>query len=67
MAKVYVLQAQGMGDDEDAFENIGVFSSEQKLKEATLDFLEKIRLDRDGSDDIVINVEEFELDVCTYG
>ena len=60
MARVYVLQAQGFGDDEDAYENIGVFTSRDKL-ESTL-----AELEEEWAEDeleVVTNVEEFELDI----
>ncbi len=60
MTKVYILQVQGSGDDEDAFENIGVFSDEQKLEAAKIAFLEKYGSD-DESDEPVFGVEEFVL------
>jgi len=59
MQKVYVLQAQGWGDDEDAFYNIGVYDSIDSLENA------KQNLTREAYDDcfinIVLNVEEFEV------
>ena len=60
MARVYVLQAQGFGDDEDAYENIGVFSSQEKL-ESTLASLEEEWAEDEL--EVVTNVEEFELDI----
>jgi hypothetical protein len=32
--QLYVLAAQGFGDDEDAFETVGVYSSEENAKAA---------------------------------
>ena len=59
MQKVYVLQVQGWGDDEDAFENIGVYDSIDSLENA------KQNLVREAYDDwltdVVLNVEEFEV------
>ena len=60
MATVYVLQAQGFGDDEDAYENIGVFSSQEKF-ESTLASLEEEWAEDEL--EVVTNVEEFELDI----
>ena len=60
MTKVYVLQAQGFGDDEYAFANIGVFSSKDKL-EAALASMQAEWL-ADGLEDVATNVEEYELD-----
>jgi len=31
MQTMYVLQAQGLGDDENAYESIGVYNSKQTL------------------------------------
>ena len=60
MTKVYILQAQGFGDDEDAFENIGVFSSRAKLEKA----LEESQAQWAEDDlEVETRVEEFELDV----
>jgi hypothetical protein len=60
MARVYVLQAQGFGDDEDAYENIGVFSSKERL-ETVLTSLQEEWAEDDL--EVVTNVEEFELDL----
>ena len=62
MTKVYVLQVQGTGDDEDAFENIGVFTTQQEVLKAKFSYLEATM-----NEDAVFNVDEFVLDVCTYG
>jgi hypothetical protein len=59
MQKVYVLQAQGFGDNENEFYNIGVYDSVDSLENA------KQNLVREAYDDcftdIVLNVEEFEI------
>ena len=60
MATVYVLQAQGFGDDEDAYENIGVFTSQDKLETALASLEEEWAEDEL---EVVTNVEEFELDI----
>jgi hypothetical protein len=59
MTTVYILQAQGFGDDEDAFENIGAFSSMEKLEAAL------VVLEAEWAEDeleVVTNVEEMSLD-----
>jgi len=60
---VYILQAQGLGDNEFAFYNTGVYSTlefaqnaEQNLIRASHD---------DGLADIVTNIEMLELDCNT--
>ena len=59
MTTVYILQAQGFGDDEDAFENIGAFSSMEKLEAAL------VVMESEWAEDeleVVTNVEEMMLD-----
>jgi len=36
MQTMYVLQAQGLGDDENAYESIGVYNSKQNKRKKTL-------------------------------
>lgn len=60
MTKVFVLQAQGFGDSEDEFYNIGVFSTEEKLESALLSLQEQWA--EDGLEDVETNVESWELD-----
>ena len=60
MTKVYVLQAQGFGDDEYAFANIGVFSSMEKLQ-AELAILQE-EWETELQLNVVTNVEEYTLD-----
>lgn len=60
MTKVYILQAQGFGDSEYEFANIGVFSSKEKL-EAALASMQQDWL-TDGLEDVVTNIEEYTLD-----
>ena len=54
MQIVYVLQAQGYGDNELAFANVGVYDSMQQLEKT------KQALQTDDAT-IVFNVEEFML------
>lgn len=60
MTKVYILQAQGFGDSEYEFANIGVYSSMEKLQ-AELVILQEEWLE-DGLEDVVTNVEEYTVD-----
>lgn len=59
MQTVYILQAQGFGDDEYAFANIGVFSSKEKLQ-AELAILQE-EWATELQLNVVTNVEEFTL------
>jgi len=59
MQKVYVLQVQGWGDDEDAFYNIGVYDSTDSLENAKQNCVREAY--DDGLTDVVLNVEEFEV------
>jgi len=57
---VYILQAQGYGDLEDAFYNVGVYSTMERAQNA-----ERILLDEaleDGAD-AVTNIEMLEMDM----
>ena len=59
MQKVYVLQAQGFGDREKEFYNIGVYSSKDKLEAALVSMQEEWLID---DFDVVTKVEEYTLD-----
>jgi hypothetical protein len=59
MQKVYVLQAQGLGDNENEFYNIGVYNSINNLEAAKQNFVREAY--DDGLTDVVLNVEEFEV------
>jgi len=59
MQKVYVLQAQGWGDDEDTFYNVGVYDSTDSLENAKQNLVREAY--DDGLTDVVLNVEEFEV------
>ena len=60
MSKVYVVQALGFGDREDAFYNMGVYSTKAQankaLKEMEAEWAE------DDLEDVETNIEEWELD-----
>ena len=59
MQKVYVLQAQGLGDNEYEFYNIGVYDSISNLENAKQNFTREWQAD--GLTDVVLNVEEYEV------
>jgi hypothetical protein len=59
MQKVYVLQVQGFGDNENEFYNIGVYNSINNLEAAKQNVVREAY--DDGLTDIVLNVEEFEV------
>ena len=59
MKTMYVLQVQGWGDDEYAFENVGVYDSRIGVETAQRNLISEA-LD-DGMEDVVTNIEEFEL------
>ena len=59
MNKVYVLQAQGWGDNEDEFYNVGVYDSTDSLENAKQNLVREAY--DDGLTDVVLNVEEFEV------
>jgi hypothetical protein len=59
MQKVYVLQAQGFGDNEYEFYNIGVYNSIDNLENAKQNCVREAY--DDGLIDVVLNVEEFEV------
>jgi len=58
MQKVYVLQAQGWGDSENEFYNIGVYDSIDSLENAKQNC---IREAYDDELEVVLNVEAFEV------
>ena len=58
--KAYVLQVQGYGDDEFAFENIGVYSSKVNAEMAQRNAIAEALEDNDL--EIVTNIEVFDMD-----
>jgi hypothetical protein len=60
MQKVYVLQAQGLGDNEYEFYNVGVYSSVAKLEAAKQNFINEWAAG--GLEDVELNVEQYEVD-----
>jgi hypothetical protein len=59
MQKVYVLQAQGLGDNEYEFYNVGVYDSVSKLETAKQNFINE--WEAGGLEDVELNVEEYEV------
>jgi hypothetical protein len=59
MAKVFVLLAQGYGDREDEFYNVGVYSSKINAETAQRNFIAEAL---DDGLDAVTDIEVWELD-----
>ena len=59
MQKMYVLQAQGLGENEYEFYNIGVYDSIDTLENAKQNFTRDMH--NNGLEDVVLNVEEYEV------
>ena len=59
MQKVYVLQAQGLGDNEYEFYNVGVYDSIDSLENAKQNFTREWY--DDGLTDVQFAVEEYEV------
>lgn len=60
MQKVYIVQVQGWGDDEDAFYITGAYST-RALAEAAVEQLIAEAAD-DGLDDVVTDIEVVSVD-----
>jgi hypothetical protein len=60
MQKVYIVQVQGWGDDEDAMYNVGAFSTRKKA-DAHIEAL-LAQAAEDGLDDVVTDVEVITVD-----
>jgi hypothetical protein len=58
MKKMFVLQVQGWGDDEDAFENVGVYDSKVGAETAQRNLIAEAL---DDGLDAITNIDEFEL------
>ena len=59
MQIIYVLQAQGLGDNEYEFYNVGVYDSISNLENAKQNFTREWQAG--GLTDVVLNVEEYEV------
>jgi hypothetical protein len=60
MTKVYILQVQGWGDDEDAFVNTGAFSTRELAEQAQTNLIAEA--EADGLEDVVTDIEVLTLD-----
>jgi len=59
MQTIFVLQAQGLGDNEYEFYNVGVYDSISNLENAKQNFTREWQAG--GLTDVVFNVEEYEV------
>jgi len=59
MQTMYVLQAQGLGDDENAYESIGVYSSRENAENALQNFVRDFFGEAGFS--VATRIDEFEL------
>jgi hypothetical protein len=59
MQTIYVLQAQGLGENEYEFYNIGVYDSIDNLENAKQNFTREMY--DEGLLEVVLNVEEYEV------
>jgi hypothetical protein len=60
MKKVYIVRVQGWGDDEDAFEITGAYSTRAKADAAVAQLIADALAD--GLDDVVTDVEVVTVD-----
>jgi len=60
MKKVYIVQAQGFGDDEDAMYNTGAYTTRALAEQALADLLTQAR--EDGLEDVVTDIEVLTVD-----
>ena len=58
---IYILQAQGLGDIEDAFYNVGVYSTHEKATNAEENFVRDFYSEEGFS--VATNIEMIELDM----
>jgi hypothetical protein len=60
MQKVYIVQVQGWGDDEDAFEITGAYSTRELAESAVRQLVADA--EADGLDDVVTEIEVVTVD-----
>jgi hypothetical protein len=58
---IYILQAQGLGDLEDAFYNVGVYSTHEKATNAEENFVRDFYSEEGFA--VATNIEMIELDM----
>jgi hypothetical protein len=58
---VYILQAQGLGDLEDAFYNVGVYSTQEKATNAEENFVRDYYSEEGFA--VATNIEMIEMDM----
>jgi hypothetical protein len=58
--QVYIVQVQGWGDDEDAMENVGAYSTRKLAEQALADLL--VQAEADGLTDVVTEIEVLTVD-----
>jgi hypothetical protein len=60
MQKVYIVQVQGWGDDEDAMYNTGAYSTRELAEQAEADLI--TQAEADGLTDVVTDIEVLTVD-----
>jgi len=60
MQKVYIVQVQGWGDDEDAMYNAGAYSTRELAEQAEADLI--TQAEADGLTDVVTDIEVLTVD-----
>ena len=60
MQKVYIVQVQGWGDDEDAMYNVGAFSTRAKADAHIVELV--AQAEADGLEDVVTDIEVITVD-----
>ena len=60
MQKVYIVQVQGWGDDEDAMYNTGAYSTRKLADNALAELL--VQAEEDGLTDVVTDIEVLTVD-----
>jgi len=61
LQKVYIVKVQGWGDDEDAFENAGAFSTLAKAEAHVVELV--AQAEEDGLTDVETDIEVMLIDL----
>jgi hypothetical protein len=61
LQKVYIVKVQGWGDDEDAFENVGAFSTLAKAEAHVVELV--AQAEEDGLTDVETDIEVMLIDL----